>query len=281
MTSTASELLSISVLIAYFINLLVLVTVFCTVTFTFTGFVSPLIWMFPIVLILHAAFLLGFVNEDRKGIAFPGLALPIDPLTEKDLADLEVGFSMDVDYIALSFVRGRHDMEELRHRVDAAGCRAGLIAKLERPEALKDLHGILEASDGVMVARGDLGIEMAPEEVPLAQKRIIREATRAGKYVITATQMLESMIHNHRPTRAEVSDVANALLDGADAVMLSAETAVGAYPVQAVRTMAVISQGMAPSLNYRPVSGGFGPLPAEPAVAAPLQNRQRRQQFVL
>ncbi|MCB1216976.1 pyruvate kinase [bacterium] len=179
----------------------------------------------------------GGYLSDRKGIAFPGLALPIDPLTEKDIEDLAVGIEMDVDYIALSFVRGRHDMEELRRRVQAAGSRAGLIAKLERPEALKDLHGILEASDGVMVARGDLGIEMAPEEVPLAQKRIIREATRIGRYVITATQMLESMIHNSWPTRAEASDVANAVLDGTDAVMLSGETATGDNPVRVVEMM--------------------------------------------
>ncbi len=179
----------------------------------------------------------GGYLSDRKGIAFPGRALPIDPLTEKDIADLQVGIEEDVDYIALSFVRGRHDMDELRRRVDAAGSRAGLIAKLERPEALDDLDGILDASDGVMVARGDLGIEMAPEEVPLAQKRIIREATRAGKYVITATQMLESMIHNSWPTRAEASDVANAVLDGTDAVMLSGETATGDNPVRVVEMM--------------------------------------------
>lgn len=179
----------------------------------------------------------GGYLSDRKGIAFPGLALPIDPLTPKDIEDLQVGIEEDVDYIALSFVRGRHDMQELRRLVEAGGSRAGLIAKLERPEALADLDGILEESDGVMVARGDLGIEMAPEEVPLAQKRIIREATHAGKYVITATQMLESMIHNSWPTRAEASDVANAVLDGTDAVMLSGETATGDNPVRVVEMM--------------------------------------------
>lgn len=178
----------------------------------------------------------GFLS-DRKGIAFPGQSLPIDPLTEKDILDLQIGIEEDVDFIALSFVRGRRDMDELRRRVRAAGSQAGLIAKLERPEALHDLDGILDASDGVMVARGDLGIEMAPEEVPLAQKRIIREAGRAGKYVITATQMLESMIHNSWPTRAEASDVANAVLDGTDAVMLSGETATGDNPVRVVEMM--------------------------------------------
>ena len=186
---------------------------------------------------VHTEVVVGGFLSDRKGIAFPGQALPIDPLTEKDIIDLQVGLQEDVDYIALSFVRNRGDMEELRRIVDKAGSQAGLIAKLERPEALLDLDGILEASDGVMVARGDLGIEMAPEEVPLAQKRIIREATRSGKYVITATQMLESMIHNSWPTRAEASDVANAVLDGTDAVMLSGETATGDDPVRVVEMM--------------------------------------------
>ena len=178
----------------------------------------------------------GFLS-DRKGIAFPGRALPIDPLTEKDISDLEVGLEENVDYIALSFVRNRSDIAELKRRVREAGSSAGVIAKLERPEALDDLHGILNEADGVMVARGDLGIEMAPEDVPLAQKRIIREATVAGKYVITATQMLESMIHNSWPTRAEASDVANAVLDGTDAVMLSGETATGDDPVRVVEMM--------------------------------------------
>ncbi|MEZ4716381.1 MAG: pyruvate kinase [Caldilineaceae bacterium] len=184
----------------------------------------------------------------------------------------------------LSFAGSAEDVDELGglvHMARTYGPYPRIMAKIERPDGVENLRAIVEASDGVMVARGDLALETSPWQLPLLQKQIVRACIAATKPVAVATQMLESMIHNHRPTRAEVSDVANALLDGADAVMLSAETAVGAYPVQAVRTMAVISQGMAPSLNYRPVSGGFGPLPAEPAATAPVPIRQRRQQFVL
>ncbi len=175
--------------------------------------------------------------SDRKGISFPGQALPIDPLTKKDLADLKTGLALDVDYVALSFVRNHKDIRQLRQLLKDAGSEAKICAKLERPEALDDLEAIIQASDAVMVARGDLGIELAPEKVPLAQKRIIREAQRLGVYVVTATQMLESMIANAWPTRAEASDVANAVLDGTDAVMLSGETATGEYPVRAVEMM--------------------------------------------
>ena len=175
--------------------------------------------------------------SSRKGISFPGCRLPMEPMTDKDHADLAVGLDLGVDYVALSFVRQREDMLRLKALIAERGSQARVIAKLERPEALEDLDGILDVSDVVMVARGDLGIEIRPEKVPLVQKRIIRESRRHDVCVITATQMLESMIHNPWPTRAEASDVANAVLDGTDAVMLSGETAAGQYPVRAVEIM--------------------------------------------
>jgi len=175
--------------------------------------------------------------SDRKGICFPGQALPLAALTPKDRRDLEVGLELGMDYIALSFVRSHQDVLELKALIAERNSPAKVIAKLERPEALEDLEAILEVSDAVMVARGDLGIELEPEKVPLIQKRIIQEAQHRDVYVITATQMLESMIHSPRPTRAETSDVANAVLDGTDAVMLSGETATGEYPVRAVEIM--------------------------------------------
>jgi pyruvate kinase len=164
-------------------------------------------------------------------------------LTDKDLIDLEFGLKLGVDAIALSFVRSERDIQALREKIKAIAPEqehVPIIAKLERPEALDHLEQIMDATDGVMVARGDLGVEMPPEKVPIAQKRIIECANRHAKVVITATQMLESMIHNPRPTRAEASDVANAIFDGTDAVMLSGETAVGEYPVQAVDMMGKI-----------------------------------------
>jgi pyruvate kinase len=181
----------------------------------------------------------GGLLTSHKGINLPGVPLDIPAFTEKDAADLELGLSLGVEAVAISFVRSARDVLQVR---EAIGCHSGvecplLIAKLERPEALDDLESILEAADGVMVARGDLGVEMAPEDVPGAQKSIIRAANRKGKLVITATQMLESMIHSPLPTRAEASDVANAVYDGTDALMLSGETAAGEYPVEAVRLM--------------------------------------------
>ena len=181
----------------------------------------------------------GGVLTSNKGINLPGVLLDIPAFTEKDAEDLEFGLSLGVDFVAISFVRRAEDLEKVRKRI---ACQVPeecplLIAKLERPEALDNLESILDVVDGVMVARGDLGVEMAPEDVPGAQKRIIQAANRKGKLVITATQMLESMIHNPLPTRAEASDVANAVFDGTDAVMLSAETAAGEYPVEAVTLM--------------------------------------------
>jgi pyruvate kinase len=182
---------------------------------------------------------IGGVLSSNKGINLPGVELNIPAFTNKDAEDLEFGLSLGVDLVAISFVRQPKDVETVRHIVsNRLGEQAPLvIAKLERPEALEHLEKILDVADGVMVARGDLGVEMAPEEVPNAQKRIIREANLRGKIVITATQMLESMIVNPIPTRAEASDVANAIYDGTDAVMLSGETAVGKYPLETVGIM--------------------------------------------
>ncbi len=176
----------------------------------------------------------GYRLSSRKGVNVPNVVLPLSPLTEKDREDLETALELGADWIALSFVQKPEDVIEAKKLV--AG-RAAVLAKLEKPSAIKALIPILEKADGVMVARGDLGVEMPPEDVPRTQKRILREARRVGKPVIVATQMLESMIENPTPTRAEASDVATAVYDGADAVMLSAETASGAYPVEAVEMM--------------------------------------------
>lgn len=188
----------------------------------------------------------GGILKPRKGVNLPGAHLNIPSLTEKDKADLLFGLEQGVDAIALSFVRTAEDLRELRseiQRIEPDRASIPIIAKLERPEALDNLVEILGECEGVMVARGDLGVEMSPEKVPLAQKRIIEFANLAGKVVITATQMLDSMINNPRPTRAEASDVANAILDGSDALMLSGETASGKYPVKSVEMMdAIIRQ---------------------------------------
>ncbi len=185
----------------------------------------------------------GGTLKPKKGINLPGFALSTPALTDKDREDAGVGVSLDVDYMALSFVRTADDLRQLRQLLEKLGRPdIPIIAKIEKPEALENLDSILDVADGVMVARGDLGVELAVEKVPLAQKEIIRQANKRVKLVITATQMLESMVHHPRPTRAEASDVANAILDGTDAVMLSAETAVGDYPVEAVATMARIAE---------------------------------------
>jgi pyruvate kinase len=179
--------------------------------------------------------------KPNKGMNLPGARLSTPALTEKDRRDLAFGVKHGVDYIALSFVRQAADVEETKALIRSLGSTAPLIAKIEKREAVNDLPQILEAADGVMVARGDLGVELSTEEVPTLQKRIIEVANGAGKVVITATQMLESMIDHPRPTRAEASDVANAILDGTDGIMLSAETASGRFPVEAVATMARIA----------------------------------------
>lgn len=182
----------------------------------------------------------GGTLAEHQGINLPGAALSIPALTEKDRKDLEFGLEHGVDAVALSFVRSANDVREVKAIVAAHKQHVPVIAKLEKPQALDELEAILEVSDGVMVARGDLGVEMPPEKVPVIQKHVIRRAAEWRKPVIIATQMLESMIENPRPTRAEASDVANAVFDGTDAVMLSAETASGRYPREAVCMMARI-----------------------------------------
>jgi pyruvate kinase len=178
--------------------------------------------------------------KEKQGINLPGIPVKVPSLTEKDAADLEFALKNGVDAIAVSFVRTAEDVRLVRNRVAALGGETWIIAKLEKPQAIEHLDSILQAADGVMVARGDLGVEVPPEKVPAIQKLIIRRAAEYRKPVITATQMLESMIDNPRPTRAEASDVANAILDGTDAVMLSGESAMGKYPVEAVAMMARI-----------------------------------------
>ena len=183
----------------------------------------------------------GGVLKERQGINLPGVNVSAKGVTEKDIRDLEFGLSQSVDYVAISFVRTADDVRHVKRLIHDAGSHTPVIAKLEKPEAIDALAEIIDVADCVMVARGDLGVELAPEKVPLVQKRIIELANQSAKPVITATQMLESMIHNPRPTRAEASDVANAILDGTDAIMLSGETAVGRYPIEAVKTMARIA----------------------------------------
>jgi pyruvate kinase len=182
----------------------------------------------------------GGTLGEHKGINLPGVALSIQALTEKDRKDLEFGLKQGVDAVALSFVRSAADVTTVKKIIVAQGADVPVIAKLEKPQAIDHLEEILEVADGVMVARGDLGVEMAPEKVPVIQKHVIRRAAAWRRPVITATQMLESMIENPRPTRAETSDVANAIFDGTDAVMLSAETASGKYPRESVAIMARI-----------------------------------------
>jgi len=185
----------------------------------------------------------GGILKPRKGVNLPGADLTIRALTEKDLADLKFGMAHEIDVLALSFVRSAEDINRLRQEIiniNPDQKNLPIIAKLEHPDAIKNLHEIIHAADGVMVARGDLGIEMPPASVPIEQKRIISMANKHLSFVITATQMLESMVNNPRPTRAEASDVANAVLDGSDAVMLSGETAIGEFPVKTVQMMVSI-----------------------------------------
>jgi pyruvate kinase len=199
----------------------------------------------------RCAVVVGGVISSHKGVNLPGVALPIPSLTPKDRSDLELALELEVDYVALSFVRRAEDVRELRQLIEQTGSHAEVIAKIEKSEAIDVLDEILAATDAIMVARGDLGVEIGPASVPLLQKRIILRSLELGKPVITATQMLESMIEHAEPTRAEASDVANAVLDGSSALMLSGETAVGAYPIEAVSYMDRIARAVEPSLGYR------------------------------
>jgi pyruvate kinase len=199
----------------------------------------------------ECAVLTGGVVSSNKGVNLPGVPVPIPSLTRKDMDDLEFALELDVDFVALSFVRSAADVRDLKDLIQQAGSTANVIAKIEKAEAVDALPAVLEETDAVMVARGDLGVEIGAELVPLLQKRIITTALEHGKPVITATQMLESMIHQPEPTRAEASDVANAILDGTSAVMLSGETAVGEFPFAAVATMDRIARAVEPSLGYR------------------------------
>jgi pyruvate kinase len=193
----------------------------------------------------------GGLVAEHKGVNVPGVPVPIPALTRKDAEDLEFALRLDVDFVALSFVRSAADVRDLKGLIEQAGSPAHVIAKIEKAEAVDALLAILDETDAVMVARGDLGVEVGAEVVPLIQKRIIKAALDRGKPVITATQMLESMVHQPEPTRAEASDIANALLDGTSAVMLSEETAIGAHPLEAVRTMDRIAKVIEPSIEYR------------------------------
>ncbi len=192
--------------------------------------------------LLECRVTVGGVLSNNKGVNFPDVQLSVKALTEKDKKDLQFGLSAGVDWIALSFVRNPSDINEIKDLINEFGHSTPVVAKIEKFEAIDQIDSVLPLCDGVMVARGDLGVEMPPEEVPLLQKDLIKKANSLGIPIITATQMLDSMASCPRPTRAEVSDVANAILDGTDAVMLSNETAVGDYPVEAVRTMATIAR---------------------------------------
>ncbi len=205
----------------------------------------------------------GGLLKEKKGINLPGTKISEPSLTEKDLRDLEFGLKLGVDYVALSFVRSAKDVEELKKIIRRKRKSTPVIAKIEKVEAIRQLDEIIEAADAVMVARGDLGVEMPGHVVPLLQKRIIERCKRYGKPVITATQMLESMTSNPRPTRAESSDVANAVFDGTDVVMLSAETSVGAYPVEAVMAMDDIIQTTESAIGSEGLVHEVEPLPEE------------------
>src|SRR5215210_8671077 len=199
----------------------------------------------------HCEVLVGGVITSNKGVNLPGVPLPIPSLTRKDIDDLQFALELGCDFVALSFVRTASDVQALKTLIEATGSTAHVIAKIEKAEAVAVLDDILREADAVMVARGDLGVEIGAADVPLLQKRIIHRALERGKPVITATQMLESMIHAPEPTRAEASDVANAILDGTSAVMLSGETAIGDFPVEAVALMDRIAFAVEPHLDYR------------------------------
>jgi pyruvate kinase len=196
---------------------------------------------------------IGGVLGSRKGINLPGISVSLDSVTEKDIRFLNFGIKLGVDFIAQSFVRDSEDIKKIKDIIKSNGSNIMVIAKIEKHEAVSNFDSILECSDGIMVARGDLGIEMPEEDVPNIQKEIIRKSNVIGKPVITATQMLDSMMRNPRPTRAEVSDVANAIYDGSDTVMLSGETAAGIFPLKALRMMVRIINKTEKTLNYQEI----------------------------
>jgi len=207
----------------------------------------------------------GGLLKNNKGINLPGVNVSAPCLTEKDLIDLDFALEAGVDFIALSFVRTAEDIEQIKQVITAKGKDTPVVAKIEKPEALRNFKKILEVTDAVMVARGDLGVEIEPEKVPIHQKKIIQACNKAGKPVITATQMLDSMIRHPRPTRAETSDVANAIIDGTDAIMLSAETASGDFPIESVETMVRIAKDVESADLY--AVGGLGRTVTTPAQA--------------
>jgi pyruvate kinase len=216
---------------------------------------------------VHCEVVSGGEIGDRKGINLPGVKVSSPSLTRKDMSDLEFGLGLGIDFVAMSFVRTATDVQRLRFFLESKGQQLPIVAKIEKPEGVENLDSILRETEGVMVARGDLGIEMAVEKVPAIQKEMIRKARTQGKFVITATQMLESMIYNWHPTRAEVSDVANAIYDGTDAVMLSGETAAGRYPVESARMMQQIATETENSLRNRSYQGA--PPKDDSALSAP------------
>lgn len=201
--------------------------------------------------VIHTTVKRGGTLSNNKGINLPDADLSLAAVTKKDIKDIALGAELDVDWVALSFVRNRDDLLLAKHYLKLHDSRAKLMAKIEKPGAVRNYKEILKTVDGIMVARGDLGVEMSPEKVPMLQKKLIRKAREKGKPVVTATQMLESMIHSAVPTRAEANDVANAIFDGTDAVMLSAETAVGEYPVKTVATMAKIARTVEADSDYQ------------------------------
>ena len=211
----------------------------------------------------------GGAVKAHKGVNLPGVPLPIPSLTKKDLDDLQFALDLGVDYVALSFVRAAADVRDLQAMLRQHGSPARVIAKIEKAEAVECLDAVLAESDAVMVARGDLGVEIGAATVPLLQKKIILRSLEAGKPVITATQMLESMIEHAEPTRAEASDIANAILDGTSAIMLSAETATGAYPIESVQTMDRIARTIEPEMRYRHQMPEAG---EEPTVGTAMSN---------
>jgi len=211
----------------------------------------------------------GGAVKAHKGVNLPGVPLPIPSLTKKDLDDLQFALDLGVDYVALSFVRAAADVRDLQAMIRQHGSPARVIAKIEKAEAVECLDAVLAESDAVMVARGDLGVEIGAATVPLLQKKIILRSLEAGKPVITATQMLESMIEHAEPTRAEASDIANAILDGTSAIMLSAETATGAYPIESVQTMDRIARTIEPEMRYRHQMPEAG---EEPTVGTAMSN---------